>query len=119
MNEWSREYTTAEVVEMMEKAESTFLIKEINDAWRAPIKQALTGAWDYDERVKIRQVVMVVDMAPRTALILMIPAYPPPSGEVAYILALSAIASRSRLNGSSSAIGGKSARETNQTPAGK
>ena len=24
-------------IDMMEKAESTFLIKEINDAWRAPI----------------------------------------------------------------------------------
>ena len=34
-------------VEMMEKAES-FLIKEINDAWRAPIAQELTGAWDYE-----------------------------------------------------------------------
>ena len=34
-------------IEMMEKAESTFLIKEINDAWRAPIEQELTGAWDY------------------------------------------------------------------------
>ncbi len=40
-------------VEMMEQAESTFLIKEINDAWRAPIKQQLTGAWDYKERLKM------------------------------------------------------------------
>ena len=40
-------------IEMMEKAESTFLIKEINDAWRAPIKQELTGAWDYKERLNM------------------------------------------------------------------
>ena len=40
-------------VEMMEQAESTFLIKEINDAWRAPIKKELTGAWDYKERLKM------------------------------------------------------------------
>ena len=40
-------------VDMMEKAESTFLIKEINDAWRAPIKQELTGAWDYKERLNM------------------------------------------------------------------
>lgn len=39
--------------EMMDKSESLFLIKEINDQWRAPIKQALTGAWDYDERLKM------------------------------------------------------------------
>ncbi|TDG15489.1 amidohydrolase [Seongchinamella unica] len=40
-------------VEMMEKSESQFLIKDINDAWRAPIQQELTGAWDYRERVKM------------------------------------------------------------------
>ena len=40
-------------IEMMEQAESTFLIKEINDAWRAPIKQQLTGAWDYKERLNM------------------------------------------------------------------
>jgi len=40
-------------VDMMEKAESTFLIKEINDAWRAPIEKELTGAWDYSERLKM------------------------------------------------------------------
>ena len=28
-------------VEMMDKAESSFLIKEVNDAWRAPIKERL------------------------------------------------------------------------------
>ena len=36
-------------VEMMEKVRgSTFLIKEINDAWRAPVEKELTGAWDYE-----------------------------------------------------------------------
>ncbi|MEH6570101.1 MAG: amidohydrolase family protein [Halioglobus sp.] len=40
-------------VEMLQKAEESFLIKEINDEWRAPIKQQLTGAWDYQERVKM------------------------------------------------------------------
>ena len=40
-------------VEMMQKAEQSFLIKEINDAWRAPIQRQLTGAWDYRERVKM------------------------------------------------------------------
>ena len=33
-------------IEMMDKAEQQFLIKEINDEWRAPIQQELTGA-DY------------------------------------------------------------------------
>ena len=33
-------------VEMMDKAESSFLIKEVNDAWRAPIKEQLKGAWE-------------------------------------------------------------------------
>lgn len=40
-------------VEMMDKAEQAFLIKEINDAWRAPIKQELTGAWVYKERLNM------------------------------------------------------------------
>ena len=40
-------------VEMMDKASESFLIKEINDEWRAPIQQELTGAWDYKERVKM------------------------------------------------------------------
>ncbi len=40
-------------VEMMEKSEAMFLIKEINDAWRAPIQKALTGAWDYGERLNM------------------------------------------------------------------
>ena len=40
-------------IDMMDKAESTFLIKEINDAWRGPIKQQLTGAWDYEERLNM------------------------------------------------------------------
>jgi hypothetical protein len=40
-------------VDMLEKSESMFLIKEINDAWRAPIKKELTGAWDYRERLNM------------------------------------------------------------------
>ena len=40
-------------LDMLQKAEESFLIKEINDEWRAPIKQQLTGAWDYAERVKM------------------------------------------------------------------
>ena len=40
-------------VEMMDKASESFLIKEINDEWRAPIQQELTGAWDYAEREKM------------------------------------------------------------------
>ena len=39
--------------EMMDKSESLFLIKEINDEWRAPIEQELTGAWDYKERLNM------------------------------------------------------------------
>ena len=40
-------------LEMTKKAEASFLIKEINDAWRSGIEQQLTGAWDYPERVKM------------------------------------------------------------------
>ena len=40
-------------IEMMDKAESSFLIKEINDEWRDPIRQQLTGAWDYQERLNM------------------------------------------------------------------
>jgi predicted TIM-barrel fold metal-dependent hydrolase len=40
-------------IDMMEKSESQFLIKEINDAWRAPIEKELSGAWDYDERLNM------------------------------------------------------------------
>ena len=40
-------------VEMTKKAEAAFLIKEINDEWRQGIEQELTGAWDYDQRVKM------------------------------------------------------------------
>jgi predicted TIM-barrel fold metal-dependent hydrolase len=40
-------------LEMMEKASKSFLIDEINEAWRAPIRQQLTGAWDYRERLKM------------------------------------------------------------------
>jgi predicted TIM-barrel fold metal-dependent hydrolase len=40
-------------IEMSRQAEATFLIKEINDEWRSGIEQELTGAWDYDERIKM------------------------------------------------------------------
>ncbi len=40
-------------IEMMDKAEQQFLIKEINDEWRAPIQKELTGAWEYSERHKM------------------------------------------------------------------
>lgn len=40
-------------MEMTEKAEESFLMKEINDEWRAPIEQELKGAWDYKERLKM------------------------------------------------------------------
>jgi len=40
-------------IEMSRKAEESFLIKEINDQWRSGIEQELTGAWDYDERIKM------------------------------------------------------------------
>ena len=40
-------------LEMMEKASKSFLIEEINQAWRAPIRQQLTGAWDYRERLNM------------------------------------------------------------------
>ena len=40
-------------IEMAEQAASQFLVKEINEQWRKGIEQQLTGAWDYDERVKM------------------------------------------------------------------
>lgn len=40
-------------MEMTAKAEETFLIKEINDEWRADIEQELTGAWDPAERTRM------------------------------------------------------------------
>ena len=40
-------------IEMSRKASDSFLIKEINDEWRKGIEKPLTGAWDYDERVKM------------------------------------------------------------------
>ena len=52
-------------LEMLAKAESSFLIKEINDEWRAPIQQQLTGAWDYQERV--RMLAMASRWTPREA----------------------------------------------------
>ena len=40
-------------LDMMSKASESFLIAEINEAWRAPIARQLTGAWDYAERTRM------------------------------------------------------------------
>ena len=40
-------------IEMSQKASESFLIKEINDEWRQGIETELTGAWVYEERVKM------------------------------------------------------------------
>mgnify|MGYP000232877255 CR=1 FL=1 len=40
-------------VEMIKKAEKSFLIQEINDEWRKDITRELTGAWDHAERIKM------------------------------------------------------------------
>ena len=40
-------------IDMIKKAESSFLIQEINEEWRKDIQQELTGAWDYKEREKM------------------------------------------------------------------
>ena len=39
--------------EMTDMAERVFLLKEINDEWRAPIQDQLTGAYDYEQRLKV------------------------------------------------------------------
>ena len=40
-------------LERTQKAEESFLIKDINDAWRGENANLLPGAWDYDTRIKI------------------------------------------------------------------
>ena len=40
-------------IEMSQKASESFMIKDINDEWRKGIEQQLTGAWIYEERVKM------------------------------------------------------------------
>ena len=40
-------------IEMTDKAEQVFLLKEINDEWRKDIREELTGAWDYKRRVEV------------------------------------------------------------------
>ncbi|WP_101758618.1 amidohydrolase family protein [Oceanicoccus sp. KOV_DT_Chl] len=40
-------------IEMIKNAEKSFLIQEINEEWRKDIQQELTGAWDYDQRIKM------------------------------------------------------------------
>ena len=39
--------------EMTDKSEEIFLLKEINDQWRAGVEAHLTGAWDYDQRIEV------------------------------------------------------------------
>ncbi len=39
--------------EMTDKSEQVFLLKEINDQWRAGVEEHLTGAWDYDARLEV------------------------------------------------------------------
>ena len=40
-------------LEMTEKAEQSFLMKDINDEWRAGVEDGLHGAWDHDQRIKM------------------------------------------------------------------
>ncbi len=40
-------------IAQIKKVEKTMLVQEINEQWRKGIEQALTGAWDYAERVKM------------------------------------------------------------------
>ena len=40
-------------IEQSRKASESFLIKEINEEWRRGNERRLTGAWDYEERVKM------------------------------------------------------------------
>jgi predicted TIM-barrel fold metal-dependent hydrolase len=40
-------------LERTQQAEESFLIKDINDAWRGENAGLLPGAWDYDTRIKI------------------------------------------------------------------
>lgn len=38
---------------MTDKAERIFLLKDINDQWRAGVEEQLTGAWDHDRRIEV------------------------------------------------------------------
>lgn len=38
---------------MTDKAEEVFLLKEINDEWRAGRERSLSGAWDYEQRLGV------------------------------------------------------------------
>lgn len=40
-------------LEMTEKAEASFLMKDINDQWRAGVEDGLHGAWDHASRIKM------------------------------------------------------------------
>jgi len=39
--------------QITDKAEETFLIKEINDQWRDGNEDRLSGAWDYEQRLRV------------------------------------------------------------------
>ena len=39
--------------ELTDKSEQIFLLKEINDEWRAGNEAHLSGAWDYEQRLKV------------------------------------------------------------------
>ncbi|MFP8876703.1 MAG: amidohydrolase, partial [Myxococcota bacterium] len=38
---------------MIEESEKKFLVKEVNEQWREGRDQALSGAWDHGERVRV------------------------------------------------------------------
>ena len=40
-------------MQLTEKSESTFLLKEINDQWREGIEEQLKGSWDYQKRLEV------------------------------------------------------------------
>lgn len=40
-------------IEMTDKAEEIFLLKEVNNEWRKNIQEHLTGAWNYDKRIEV------------------------------------------------------------------
>lgn len=40
-------------LDMADRASKSFLIKDINDEWRAECGEGLSGAWDYEQRLKV------------------------------------------------------------------
>ncbi|MEE2783261.1 MAG: amidohydrolase family protein [Pseudomonadota bacterium] len=39
--------------EMTDKSEQVFLLKDINDEWRDGVEAGLSGAWDYEQRMRV------------------------------------------------------------------